>query len=109
MRASLLELSMLAQIQDAHLPEPEREYRFCDRRWRFDFCWPALMLAVEVEGGTWKNGRHTRGSGFERDAEKYNAAALLGWRVLRFTSSMVYDGRALEAVKRAVAVSDVPK
>ena len=30
---------------------PQREYRFDDvRKWRFDFAWPSLMFAVEVEG-----------------------------------------------------------
>lgn len=89
-------------IQLIELPEPEREYRFCERRWRFDFCWPDLMIAAEVEGGTWTRGRHTRGKGFENDCEKYNAAALDGWRVFRFTSNMVRDGRALDTLERAI-------
>jgi hypothetical protein len=39
-------------LRAAGLPEPIREYRFApSRRWRFDFAWPAAMLAVEVEGG----------------------------------------------------------
>jgi very-short-patch-repair endonuclease len=67
-----------------------REYLFArPRRWRFDFAHPCTMVAIEIEGGTWVNGRHTRGSGFEADCEKYNAAAILGWRVLRFTTTML--------------------
>ena len=58
------------------------------------------MLAVEVEGGSWIHGRHVRGRGFEADCEKYNAAVLLGWRILRFTPAMVESGAALSAVKR---------
>lgn len=69
---------------------PRREYKFHDgRRWRFDFAWPDHMIAIEVEGGIWKNGRHNRGSGFEKDAEKYNWAVLGGWRVIRVTKSML--------------------
>ena len=45
--------------------------------------------AVEVEGGTWINGRHNRGKGFAEDCEKYNQAALLGWRVFRLTIDML--------------------
>ena len=79
------------------IPEPEREYQFAPpRRWRFDFAFPGLMLAIEVEGGTWVSGRHNRGLGFERDCIKYNKATLLGWRVLRFTRGMIDDGTALE-------------
>jgi very-short-patch-repair endonuclease len=82
---------------------PECEVDFAPgRKWRFDFAWPERKLAVEVEGGTWSGGRHTRGDGFERDCEKYNAAALLGWTVLRFTTAMVDDGRALETIERAL-------
>jgi hypothetical protein len=62
--------------------------------WRFDFAIPGLFIAFEVEGGTFTNGRHTRGVGFEEDCEKYNAATLLGWRVYRVTRAMIEDGRA---------------
>lgn len=54
------------------------------RRWRFDFAWPSLMVAVEIEGGIFVAGRHVRPSGFIKDCEKYNAAAANGWLVLRF-------------------------
>jgi hypothetical protein len=71
------------------------EYRFePTRKWRFDFAWPELMIAAEVEGGTWQTSRHTNPIGFERDCEKYNRASQLGWRVFRFTGDMVRDGRA---------------
>ncbi len=80
-----------------------REHRFAaDRRWRFDVAWPAKLLAVEVEGGVWTNGRHTRGSGFVKDIAKYNRAAELGWRVLRFTTGQVKDGSAVQAIRGAL-------
>ena len=56
------------------------------------------MVAVEVEGGVWTGGRHTRGKGFEADCEKYNAATERGWRVLRVTPKMIADGRAHDQV-----------
>ena len=66
------------------LPVPAPEYRFHGtRKWRFDYAWPKCKVALEVEGGVWMRGRHTRGSGFVKDMEKYNQAALLGWTVLR--------------------------
>lgn len=66
------------------LPAPLAEYRFDEkRRWRFDYAWPSHMVALEVEGGIWTSGRHTRGKGFAGDMEKYNRAAVLGWRVVR--------------------------
>lgn len=91
------------------LPAPEREHRFdSDRQWRFDFAWPALRLAVEIEGGVWSGGRHTRGSGFVADCDKYNAATLAGWRVLRFTERHVKNGSALRILREALAFRDPP-
>lgn len=70
------------------LPEAVREYRFHPvRRWRFDFAYPEYMVAVECDGGQWApyGGRHAR----DTDREKLNAAASLGWRVLRFSGEML--------------------
>lgn len=98
------ERGLLMHVAWAGLPDPELEHAFAKpRRWRFDLAWPRHMLAVEVEGGTWTAGRHSRGAGYEADIEKYNEATLLGWRVLRVTTHMVADGRALAIVQRAFA------
>lgn len=71
-------------------PMPEREFVIHpSRRFRFDFAWPSQKVAVEIEGGTWAKGRHVSGAGYERDCIKYNLAQYLGWRVLRYTTTMV--------------------
>lgn len=102
------ELALLWQCKAARLPEPVTEHRFAPpRRWRFDLAWPAHKVAVEIDGGTWIGGRHTSGSGFEKDAEKLNEAAILDWMVLRVTPRMVDDGRALSAIERAIAAQEV--
>ena len=91
------------QLRALGYPPPIAEYRFHPiRRWRFDWCWLPESIAAEFEGGTFVGGRHTSGAGFERDCDKYNAAAVLGYRVLRFTRAMVADGRALETVRAAL-------
>lgn len=98
-----IELSMLRRMQAANIPEASREYRFHPiRRWQFDFAWPAMKLALEIDGGIYTRGRHAGASGFEQDCEKLNGAAILGWRVLRVTSDMVKDGRAIETLKQAM-------
>lgn len=75
--------------------EPVSEFRFHPTRLcRFDFAFPDRLIAVEVEGGVWSGGRHTRGSGFIGDCEKYNAAAALGWLVFRFDGGAVKRGEA---------------
>lgn len=74
--------------------------------WRFDLAWPAALLAVEVDGGGWVNGRHSRGAGMESDCAKFSLAVALGWRVMRVTPRQVKDGRALRWVERALGVSE---
>ena len=79
------------------IPDPIEEYMFHpERKWRFDYAWPAYMIAVEVEGGIWIGGRHNRPVGMKGDMLKYNEAARLGWRVFRFTHQQFNNGEAGE-------------
>lgn len=80
------------------------EYQFApERKWKFDLASVAIHVAVEFEGGTYDAGRHTRGSGYERDCEKYNAAIERGWVVLRYTTQMLRrDPSGVVAQVRAV-------
>lgn len=104
MTVSAGEAMLAAHVRAVGLPLPTLEYRFHpSRRWRFDFAWPDRLVACEVEGGTFVSGRHSRGRGFEADCEKYTEAALAGWLVVRVTSDMVDDGRAITFVERALA------
>ncbi len=99
---SELEDAMEMWFQTSAVPAPVREYRFHPKRmWRFDFAWPDHKIALEVEGGIYTGGRHTRGPAFAKDVEKYNEAAIIGWRVLRATNHMVEDGDAIQYVERA--------
>ena len=99
---SRLEELFAAHMANDGIAAPVREYRFCDRQWRFDFAWPDLKLAAEIEGGTWAGGRHVRPDGFAADCRKYNRAALEGWRVLRFTGGMVETGQARRYLQAAM-------
>jgi very-short-patch-repair endonuclease len=77
----------------------EEEFRFhAKRRWRFDIAVPLKRVAVEIEG---LNGRHQHTGGFIADMEKYNEAAVLGWRVFRFTTRQIADASALATLARA--------
>jgi very-short-patch-repair endonuclease len=46
-------------------------------------------FVVEIEGGSYNNGRHTRPVGFVNDMLKYNAIQVAGYPVLRFTAAMI--------------------
>ena len=77
---------------------PVAEFRFWEgRKFAFDYAWPEHKIAMEVEGGLFGNGKncrlckrpqamgHTSVTGILRDIEKYNHAAVLGWRIVRVT------------------------
>lgn len=84
-----------------------KEFKFHDtRNWRFDYCIPyhdgkPVKVAIEVEGGAWTNGRHTRGSGFIKDMDKYNNAALLGYKLLRVTPDKLMSLSTFEMIIQA--------
>lgn len=73
-------------------PAPEQQFKFHPTRlWRFDFAFPKYKIAVEINGGTFSHGRHTRGSSLHDEYDKLNAAVLLGWRVMLFDSQHLRD------------------
>lgn len=91
-------------------PQPVREFRFCDgRKWRFDLAWPEQRVAVELHGGVYSQGRHTRGSGFSRDREKMRAAALDGWIVLEYCTHDLASVDVVGEVERAITNHEKPQ
>ena len=82
--------------------EVVKEFQFHPtRKWRFDYAVPSRKVALEVEGGAWTGGRHTRAQGFIADMEKYNTAALFGWRVLRVIPDDLLSGSTLQLLRAA--------
>jgi|TARA_R100001530_G_scaffold20206_1_gene16903 very-short-patch-repair endonuclease len=100
---SELEEEFAAQLDAAGVKYQRELMLIPNRKFRFDFVIPQANLVAEVEGGTWRGGRHTSGAGFRKDCEKYNLALEHGWRVLRFTTDMVRKGLALESVVRVLS------
>ena len=65
------------------LPVPVAEFRFHPvRKWRFDHAWPEHRVYLEVQGGIFTNGRHSRGAAMLKEWEKINTASGMGYRVL---------------------------
>jgi very-short-patch-repair endonuclease len=92
----MIHVTFPTQCALAGLPAPVAEYRFHPtRKWRLDWCWPTEKVALEVEGGAWIGGRHTRGAGYLKDCEKYNELACAGYRLLRVTPKEIANGVAL--------------
>lgn len=108
-RRRMADVVPLARVLETQLVEQgmagfEREFVFHPtRQWRSDLAFVEAKLLIEVDGGQWKAGTgHNTGTGRERDCEKDAEAQLLGYRVFRFTTNQVEDGRAVELVRRAL-------
>ncbi|EEY90212.1 DUF559 domain-containing protein [Acinetobacter lwoffii] len=83
--------------------EFEQEFEFHPKRkWRADFHLVGKKILVEVEGAIWSGGRHTRGKGYIGDMEKYNAATMMGFQVLRFSTDQVKSGHAIQQIEKMV-------
>lgn len=102
------------------------------RKWRFDFAFPNVInhqdtksprksiskklgvlgdlvvqptcggLAVEVQGGIWTRGRHTRGAALKLEWEKLNTAAILGWRILYCEPGEILTVKFARMIKAAL-------
>ena len=94
-------------LRSLGVPKPIREHVFYPgRKWRSDYAWPSHKLAVEIDGGVFARGggRHNRGAGYRADAEKQNAYAMTGYRVMRFLPEDARSGKAAQLVRHWFAV-----
>jgi hypothetical protein len=95
MAGSKLESKFLLLWRVAQGPPLEREFMFHPhRKWRADFAHVSSRTLIEIEGGIFmrQGGRHNRGGGYARDAEKYLEAVLAGWAVVRLTEKQLEVG-----------------
>lgn len=101
-------------IDQGFRAELELEFaKFLGRKWRFDLAVCRCPIgeshamdnphvALEIDGGLFVGGRHTRGQYIVRTHEKENTAALLGWVVLKCQPVDVESLRALNLVRAAL-------
>lgn len=95
----------VAMCTRLRLPEPVRELRFhAYRKWMFDYAWTADGVALEVQGGLFTQGRHTRGAALLKEHEKLNAAAEDGWRILYTTPDQLLDLATFKMIGRALGI-----
>mgnify|MGYP003592204830 CR=1 FL=1 len=79
-------LHIIQVLKDSGL-KFEEEYEFSpDRKFRFDWALPDLMIAIEYEGIFSEKSGHTTLDGYQKDVVKYNLATKLGWKLLRYTA-----------------------
>jgi hypothetical protein len=71
-------------------PTLQPEFQFHPKRkWRFDYCHLGTCTAIELEGGIWVKGAHSRGAHFNSDCEKYNSATICGFSLFRLTTNSI--------------------
>lgn len=127
MGVSKLEEQFIFHANAMKLPHYEREYRFAAHHvglgkgirkrledadmqdWRYDFFFADYDLAVELNGGNWSGGRHTRPQALQSEYRKINAAALLGHTLLIFDTGMVKSGEAVQRVKAIIDLIDAKR
>jgi len=96
--------SIALEREFSNVEEWERDYQERhaknkrSKRYRADFAHPQSKCLIEIQGGTYMRGRHVTGSGYERDARKYNLAMLSGWKVFLLTSATAKDHAWIEMI-----------
>lgn len=89
-----------------HLPIPVAEYRFSPpRKWRFDYAFVDQKVALEINGGLFVRGKHSRGVGQLRDFEKWSEAAAQGWRVIHVPPDQLESTTTFEWIRRSTGGS----
>ncbi|WP_026909888.1 DUF559 domain-containing protein [Patulibacter minatonensis] len=83
-----LEDDLEAVIATLPLPDPARQYWVpgaSGRRYRIDFVWPDLRIAVEADGRS----AHERAAAFAEDRRRDADLGAAGWLPMRFTRTQV--------------------
>ncbi len=60
------------------------------------------LLFIEIEGGIFTKGRHTRGKGFWNDILKYNAVIFAGYPIIRYPAILIkkHPVQVVEQIKK---------
>lgn len=107
------------------IPEPVFELKFHnERRWRFDLSWKGctcsgqfkegsscgmgclenVRVALEIQGGIFIQGRHSRGAALLKEWEKLNEAACDGWRILYCQPKDLLTKQMADTIRRALCL-----
>ena len=96
------EATLATQLKALKIEFEQEFYFHPKRKWRADFHLVGKKILVEVEGGIWSGGRHTRGKGYIGDMDKYNSATMMGYQVIRFSTEQVKSGLAVQQIEKMV-------
>ena len=89
------DLPLIREFSEVSSWEADFQERYAkskrSKRYRADFAHLASKSLIEIQGGTFNRGRHVTGSGYERDARKFNLATIGGWRIFLLTTQTAKD------------------
>lgn len=101
-QAHFPDLPLTREYSDVPTWESDFQERYSkskrSKRYRADFAYPPASSLIEIQGGTFNRGRHVTGSGYERDARKFNLAMIGGWKVFLLTSQTAKETAWLEKI-----------
>ncbi len=93
-----MEAMFMTKIAESKLPFPTPQFPVAlpSQQAYFDFAYPDLMLAIELDGRAWHDGLVA-----SDDSQRETEAKMLGWTVQRFTwAQIMYDWEYVEGVLR---------
>jgi very-short-patch-repair endonuclease len=103
------DLSLIREFSDVEAWEADFQERYAkskrSKHYRADFAHLPSRSLIEIQGGTFNRGRHVTGSGYERDARKFNLAMLCGWKVFLLTSQTAKEIAWLEKIAAVLRMS----
>lgn len=82
---------------------PERKLA---KTYKIDFAFQELKLAIEIQGGTYRNGRHNRGKGYAEDRKRIRDLQYMDWVVLEYTTDDLQPGTKRATIAEVVLFVD---
>jgi hypothetical protein len=108
-QANFPDLPLIREFSDVPTWETDFQERHAkskrSKRYRADFAHLPSQSLIEIQGGTFNRGRHVTGSGYERDARKFNLATMGGWKVFLLTTQTAKDSFWLERIAASLRAS----
>jgi hypothetical protein len=78
------------------VPEPVGEwYPLEHREYRIDLAWPGPKVGLDVQGGLFTQGAHSRPAGIRADIERMNLIVAAGWRLFYCEPDLASIARAI--------------
>lgn len=96
------DLALEREFSDIEAWESDFQKRYAkskrSKRYRADFAHLQAKVIIEIQGGVFNRGRHVQGSGYARDARKFNLAQFSDWQVFLLVTDTATDDKILRQI-----------